>query len=139
MYKSKELESYFIEAINDHGKNIVIGSIYRHPCMDQSLFIDEYLQPLNDKLLNENMKVFLAGDFNFDLLNADSNETFNFFEGMMSCHLLPIITIPTKINPKKSTVIDNIFTSEIHPDMLSGNLTVLISDHLPSFFYNPKR
>ena len=138
MYKSKELESYFIEAINDQGENIVIGSIYRHPCMDQSLFIDEYLQPLNDKLLNENKKVFLAGDFNFDLLNADSNETFNFFEGMMSCHLLPIITIPTKINPKKSTVIDNIFTSEIQPDMLSGNLTVPISDHLPSFFIIPR-
>ena len=52
--------------------------------------------------------------------------------------LSPTITIPTKINPKKSTVIDNIFTSEIHPDMLSGNLTVLISDHLPSFFIIPR-
>ena len=34
--KSKELESYFIEAINTNGKNIIIGVIYRHPCMNPS-------------------------------------------------------------------------------------------------------
>merc|ERR1712080_322003 len=51
---------------------------------------------------------------------------------------LPTITIPTKINPKKSTIIDNIFTNQIHPDMQSGNLTLAISDHLPSFFILPR-
>ena len=40
MYKPKELESHFIEAINEKGKNMIIGSIYRHPCMNKSLFID---------------------------------------------------------------------------------------------------
>ena len=34
-------------------------------------------------------------------------------------------------------VIDNIFTNQINPDMLSGNLTVGISDHLISFFIIP--
>ena len=106
--------------------------------MDQNNFIDDYMQPLNDKLLNENKKTFLGGDFNFDLLKAENNETFNFFETMMSSHLLRTITIPTKINPKKSTIIDNIVTNQIHPDMMSGNLTIAISDHLPSFFVIPK-
>ena len=138
MYKSKELESYFIEAINDKGKNMIIGTIYRHPCMDQNAFIDNYMQPLNDKILKEDKKTYLAGDFNFDLLNTEHCETLNFFESMMSSHLIPSITLPTKINPKKSTVIDNIFTNQIHPDTISGNLSIAISDHLPSFLIIPR-
>ena len=35
-------------------------------------------------------------------------------------------------------MIDNIFTNHLHPDIKSGNLTVGISDHLPSFFIVPK-
>ena len=57
---------------------------------------------------------------------------------MMFNHLLPTITLPTKINPKKSTIIDNIFTNQIHPDMASGNFKLAISDHLPSFFLIPR-
>ena len=102
--------------------------------MDKNLFIHEYMLPLNDKFSKENKKTYLAGDFNFDFLNTDDNENFYFFETRMSNHMLPTITIPTKINPKKNTVIDNIFTNQIHLDMISGNLTVAISDHLPSFF-----
>ena len=63
---------------------------------------------------------------------------FNFFETMMSSYIIRTITIPTKINPNKSTVIDNIFTNQIHPDMLSGNLNLSISDHLPSFLIVPE-
>ena len=72
------------------------------------------------------------------MLNTADNETFNFFETMMSSHMLPTITIPTKINHKKSTVIDNISTNQIHPDMISGNFTLAISDHLLSFFLIPR-
>ena len=138
IYKSKGLESHFIEAINKKGKNTIIGSIYRHPCMDENTFLDDYMQPLLDKLSIDNKKAFIAGDFNFNLLNTDHTETSNFFESMMSNHLLPTITIPTKINPKKSTIIDNIFTNQIHPDMCSGNFKLAISDHLPSFFLIPR-
>ena len=70
MHKSKELESYFIEAINGNGKNAIIGSIYRHPRMSKDSFIEDYMEPLNDKLSKENKKIFLAGDFNFDLLST---------------------------------------------------------------------
>ena len=73
-------------------------------------------------------------------MNVSShNETFNFFDTMMSSFLLPTITLPTKINSVKSSVIDNIFTNHLHPDMKAGNLTVNISDHLPSFLIIPKQ
>ena len=132
IYKSKELESIFIEIFDSHGKNTVIGSIYRHPCMDQNLFIDDFMKPLCDKLLSENKKYYLAGDFNFDLSNVKHDESQTFLEAMMSNFFQPAITLPTKINSIRHTVIDNIFTNQIGPDFKSGNLAVAISDHLPS-------
>ena len=58
---------------------------------------------------------------------------------MMTNFLLPTITIPTKINSTNNTLIDNIFTNDLNPDMKSGNLTIGISDHLPSFMIVPKQ
>ena len=141
VYKSKELESLFIEIINKKESNDIIGVIYRHPCMNGTDFIDEYLKGIADKLSNENKKVFIAGDFNFDLLNvASHNETFEFFDTMMSNFLLPVITLPTKINRGVNTLIDNIFTNHLHPDTKSGNLEVNLSDgHLPSFMIMPRQ
>ena len=82
IYKAKELESYFIETINPRGKNTILGIIYRHPCMNSTIFNEDYLQPLTEKLSEQNKKVYITGDFNFDLLNTEHKETFDFFETM---------------------------------------------------------
>ena len=138
IYKSKQLESFFIEVNNPKQNNNIVGVIYRHPCMDEGTFTDVYLKQITNKLSIENKKIFIAGDFNYDLLNISShNETFNFFDTMMSNFLLPLITIPTKINTINNTLIDNIFSNHLHPDIRSGNLTVGLSDHLPSFMIVP--
>ena len=56
----------------------------------------------------------------------------------MSNFLLPVITLPTKVNRGKNTLIDNIFTNHLHPDNKSGNLEIDLSDgHLPSFMIMP--
>ena len=52
--------------------------------MDENLFIEDYMKPLNDKLAAEDKKTHIAGDFNFDLLNTSCEESFNFFETMSS-------------------------------------------------------
>ena len=58
----------------------------------------------------------------------------------MSNFLLPVITLPTKINRGHNTLIDNIFTNNLHPDTKSGNLEINLSDgHLPSFLIIPKQ
>ena len=114
--------------------------IYRDPCMSEEVFNEEYLKELADKLSTQNKNIFIAGDFNFNLLNVSSHaETFEFFDTMMSNFLLPVITIPTKINRGHNTLIDNIFTNHLHPDRKSGNLLMNLSDgHLPSFMVMPK-
>ena len=56
----------------------------------------------------------------------------------MSNFLLPVITLPTKINPGRNT--NNIFTNQLNPDAISGNLEINLSDsHLPSFLIIPKQ
>ena len=141
IYKATELESLFIEIINPKESNDIVGVIYRHPCMNPISFIDDYLKEVVDKISSENKKVYMAGDFNFDLLNTSTHtDTFEFFDTMMSNFLLPVITIPTKINRGNSTLIDNIFTNNLNPDTKSGNLEISLSDgHLPSFMITPKQ
>ena len=59
----------FIEIINKKSSNDILGVIYRHPKMDTNLFIDNKLTHITNILAKEkNKKIYIAGDFNFDLL-----------------------------------------------------------------------
>ena len=46
---------------------------------------------------------------------------------------LPHIVQPTRITSHSNTLIDNIFFNYISQDIVSGNLTATISDHLSQF------
>ena len=85
-------------------------------------------------------RIYIAGDFNFNLLKYASHEaTSDFFDKMTSNLLIPLISVPTKINTKNDTLIDNIFSNQLNSETLTGNLTVNFSDgHLPSFAIFPK-
>ena len=134
----KQLESCFIEIINSNKPNHIIGVLYRHPIMDQAEFIHYYLQNLVGKLAKENKPVYLSGDWNFNLLQLSNHkETLDFFETMMSNLFAPSILLPTRVTTTSATLIDNIFTNDIQSDRRSGNLTVSISDHYPSFYIIP--
>ena len=66
-------------------------------------------------------------------------DTSNFYEKLTSNLIAPLITIPTKINTKNDTLIDNIFSNFLQPAIVSGNITVNFSGgHLPSFAIFPK-
>ena len=145
MYKSKELESSFVELINQGKKNIVIGCIYRHPCMNLSDFNSNYLKNILDKLSIENKNVYLLGDFNVDLMNIENNPIIsNYFDIFSSHCFIPHILYPTRVAHKISqdittkTLIDNIFSNSInYAAGVSGNITFAISDHLAQFLIIP--
>ena len=144
VYASKELESSFVEIVNKKTSNAIVGVIYRHPKMNPTEFTETKLTHVVDKLTKEkNKKVYIAGDFNFDLLKySDHGETADFYDKMTANLLVPLIIVPTKINSKNDTLIDNIFTNQFNSETVSGNLTVNFSDgHLPSFaiFPNPNQ
>ena len=50
---------------------------------------------------------------------------------------LPLILQPTRITSHSNTLIDNTFSNVIDPDIIPGNLTAKISDHLPQFAIIP--
>ena len=52
---------------------------------------------------------------------------------MNSKGMIPLISNPTRITRKSSTLIDNIFTNDIKHDVNSGIVIEDISDHLPIY------
>ena len=132
MYKSKQLESVFIEICSNNKKNIIVGCIYRHPSMDHNEFNEEFFNPLMEKIGSEYKKLFLMGDFNIDLPRVDvDTPTTNFFDVFTAGLLVPHIIIPTRITSTIRTLINNIYSNSTNfKEGISGNLTLAITDLL---------
>ncbi len=140
MYKACELESVFVEIINEGKKNTIYGCIYRHPSMDIQEFNKNYFENFLRNLSTENKTIYLLGDFNIDLLEIDSDENIaNYYNTLISNLFIPHITLPTRITPRSKTLIDNIFSNDPNfTQGVSGNFTFSISDHLPQFLLMPR-
>ena len=135
LYSQSYLESVFVELILRGQKNIIVGCIYKHPLMDVNDFNHSYLSPFLSKTSKENKSLILLGDFNINLLKSNSvSSSSDFLDLLGSYELLPSITLPTRISNYSSTLIDNIFVSSSISNSISGNLSVVLSDHLPQFF-----
>ena len=97
-------------------------------------FNQNYLSPLLEKLSFENKSVILMGDFNINLLKHGQHLlTSEFLDLITSNGLLPQITNPSRITSRYQTLIDNIFINKSDGQLISGNITTSISDHLPQF------
>ena len=115
-----------------------MGVIYRHPSMDLTDFNCNYLNKLLENISKEQKSIFLLGDFNVNLLNYNEhNQTNEFLDSLASNSFIPLILQPTRITSHSNTLIDNIFLNAIDRDLISGNLTATISDHLPQFSIIP--
>ena len=129
-------ETVWTELKNNKGKNMICGSIYRHPHDNLEIFNSflDYLETTLLKLSKENKEVFLCGDFNCDLLKIDSNKNYStFYELMSSYGLFPMILIPTRVATDTATIIDNIFTNNIENKIQSGVIKTDLSDHYSQF------
>ena len=100
--------------------------------MDLTDFSCNYLNKL---LGNKEQKaIFLLRD----LLNYNEhNQTSEFLDSLAPNSFIALILQPTRINSHSNTLIDNIFSSVIGPDIISGNLTATISNQMPQFSIIP--
>ena len=138
IFLENELESTFIEIVNPKESNIVVGVIYRHQSMDLTDFNCNYLNKLLENTSKEQKPVFLLGDFNVNLLNFNEhNQASEILDSLASKSFMPLILQATRITSHADTLIDNRFLNVIDPDILSSNLTAIISDHLPRFLVIP--
>ena len=65
------IETKFIEVTNNHGKNLVIGVIYRPPSSNYDTFKNT-MNTILEKVDRENKICYLMGDFNIDLFKSES-------------------------------------------------------------------
>ena len=138
IYKSDQLESTFVEISNPKKSNIVIGCIYKHPNMDVFDFKNNYPSQIFETVPKERKQVFLLGDFNINLLNYNDHHPANdFLDSLAYNSFMPYILHPTRITSHSKTLIDNIFSNYISHEIISGNITATISDHLPQFSFVP--
>ena len=94
--------------------------------MDITDFNCNYLDKLLENFSKEQKSILLLGDFNVNLLNYNEhNQTNEFLDSLASNSFI------------SNTLIDNVFSNVINPDIISRNLTATISDHLPQFAIIP--
>ena len=106
--------------------------------MDLTDFYCNYFNKLLANISKEQKSVFLLGDFNVNLLNYNEHgQTNEFLDSLASNSFIPLILQPTKITSHFNTLTDNIFSNVIDTDIICGNLTATISDHLPQFSIIP--
>ena len=97
----KQLESTFIEVVNENRRNTIVGCIYKHPNMPITEFISDFLEPLLTKISLEKKEVTLQVDYNTNLLSCESDKnTCDFLELMLSFSLMPRIMNSTRITPR---------------------------------------
>ncbi|XP_065650275.1 uncharacterized protein LOC136078429 [Hydra vulgaris] len=79
--------------------------------------------------------VYLTGDYNINLLNHSSNVNVQYFLNTLIQHdIILTISKSTRITNTASTLLDNIFTNNIHNCLLeSGIIKTDITDHFPIF------
>ena len=132
-YMNESIESIFIECRHPGKQSIVIGSIYRPPNTDVSIFNSDLLSILN--IIHNgyrNNLVIIAGDFNLNLLNSNSHAaTAEFVNNMLSYNFISAINKPTRITEQSATLIDNIFVNSVRYDYSSAIVYSDVSDHLP--------
>ena len=114
-------------------KKYLICEIYRPPRCIPSEFLEKLDSLFSNLQSAQYEEIFICGDYNLNLLDADSNNPTNQFVNQMSSYsLLPVISRATRITELTSSLIDNIFIK--HPiNFDSGLIISTVSDHLPIF------
>ena len=101
-------------------------------------FNDNYLNIILQKISKEKNNIFLLDDFNVHLLKYDKHAGTNeFIDSLSSYMYLPYILHPTRVMGHLQTIIDNIFSNYVSKEAVCGNLTSIISDHLPQVLFMP--
>ena len=72
------------------------------------------------------------GDFNLDLLQAESRPRIGeFLNCLFSHYYFPTVHYPTRITETSATLLDNIFTNKVNNEINAGIVYSDISDHYP--------
>ena len=117
VFEEGVLESIFVEIILK-GESLLVGVVYRPPGSDLALFMDK-MRAIMSKLRGKRLN--LMGDFNLDLIKSQQHSGTGEFLGLLQeVGLHHLISLPTRITPKSTTLIDNISSTDVTYDVSSG-------------------
>ena len=137
LINSEDYESIFVEIVSQP-KNTLVGVIYRAPDKCPQPFINNLSTTIN-LIDREKLPSFICGDFNINLLNTSSHrETNDFLNIMYSSSHYPLISKPTRVTTRTSSLIDNIFCNILNNKITPGILYNDITDHFPVFCFMNK-
>ena len=112
-------------------KQIIIRIIYRHPNADEFEFLSN-LENCLTKLSSDKKDFFILGDININIfptgrtsLATDYVNLVHSFGGIF------LVTEPTRVTDKTSSLIDHIITNVTQHKLQSGIILSDISDHYP--------
>ena len=131
--KNESIETIFIEILNNEGKDVVVGILYRRPHTDLNLFFNSLNNILS--IINEEHKLcYILGDFNLDLLKSDTQAPVA--DLIATCYsklMFNTINKPTRVTSTTATIIDHIWTNNAFSNIKNGIVYSKISDHFPVF------
>ena len=134
-------ESVFIEIEVKHGKNEIVGVIYRpntFPLADINVFTTCFLDLL-DIINRENKQSVIIGDINIDLLQYNNNNLISAYVNNTLAHsFLPVITRPTRLTPNSATLIDHIYINDVNSNQKAGIVVNDVADHFGIFLLTEK-
>ena len=87
---------------------------------------------------DENRSFFLVTLIYINLLNYNDHQSTNdFLDSLASNSFVLCILYPARITSHSKTFIDNIFSNYNPHEIITGNITATICDHLPQFSFLP--
>ena len=135
-------ESLFLEinmnnkSANNTGKTLLLGSVYRHPKSNTSLFIEKLCDVL-EKYTECNTPVAIFGDINIDVSKTSSDNVKRYTNSLSCIGCENIIKTYTRFGKTKKgysrSVLDHILTNMDKDKFIGGVISYPITDHLPTF------
>lgn len=143
-FKEGIIETLFIEIILSNTNKFLLGNIYRPPSkgvngltpsQQTESFLNEMMMIL-DQIKLYGGKTMIFGDFNLCLLKYETCRfTEQFVDCMFSSGFIQLISHPTRVahtrGNSSATLIDQIWSNDLHDSISSSILTTYDSDHFP--------
>ena len=132
-----DIESLTIEILSDNKRNTLVNALYRPPNGQIEPFV--FLNNIFSKIKTSNKLFHIAGDFNLNLLDHDTNTKVQIFLNLVYRNgMIPTINKPTRITRKTATAIDHILKNSFCDTVFKTAIYKCdVSDNFPICFIIP--
>ena len=116
---------------NKKSRAITIGNVYRSPSGNLNRFLNNFESVIKKISRHDKKLIIITGDFNINLLGYDTDAKAQELHNIATEKgYVQVISKPTRITDHSCTLIDHIYTNQVHNVVSTQIFTIDISDHL---------